>query len=116
MVRPCWSCGGQGHLKPNCPNRSGGTGYRRRNPAAESATVSSTLKTVGAIAGRQTKMLVDTVSGVTIMRDDVWKESQQICSSPLTQSSRPVVAANGQELDLLGQSDVLLQVGDLSEA
>lgn len=59
-------------------------------------------------------MLVDTGSGMTIVREDVWKESRQEERGPLTPPFCPVVAANGQELDLLGRSEVVVSIGGLS--
>ena len=118
-VGPCWSCGEHGHLKRNCPKRGRsrpGSVYHRRNPVTDAAAVSSTLLVTGLVAGRQTNMLVDTGSGVTILREDVWKESQQEERGPLTPPFCPVVAANGQELDLLGRSEVMVSVGGLSES
>ena len=74
----------------------------------------STLLVTGLVAGHRTNMLVDTGSGVTIVREDVWKESRQEECGPLTPPFCPVVAANGQELDLLGRSELVVSVGGLS--
>ena len=56
-------------------------------------------------------MLVDTGSAVTILREDVWKEAvdAQHLEPPLS----PVVAANGEKLDVRGRSNVILQVGGI---
>ena len=43
----------------------------------DAAAVCSTLMVPGLLAGHQTNMLVDTGSGVTIVREDVWMKSQQ---------------------------------------
>ena len=56
-------------------------------------------------------MLVDTGSAVTILREDVWKEAvdAQHLEPPLS----PVIAANGEKLDVRGRSNVILQVGGI---
>ena len=65
----CWSCGQRGHLKRNCPHR------RRTGKGKDSvAAVSSTLMVIGSVAGRNTKLLLDTGSAVTLIREEVWKE------------------------------------------
>lgn len=55
----------------------------------------------GLVAVRQMNMLVNTRSRVTIVREDAWKESKQEECGLITPPFCPVVAANGQELDLL---------------
>ena len=81
----------------------------------ETAAMSSTVMVTGMVVGRQTRMLVDTGSVVTILREDVWRESQEPNQCTPIPPFRPVVTANGQELDLLGQSEVLIHVGGLRE-
>ena len=49
----------------------------------------STLLVTGLVAGHRTNMLVDTGSGVTIVREDVWKESGQEERGPLSPPFRP---------------------------
>ena len=56
-------------------------------------------------------MLVDTGSAVTIIRRDIW---DGISRKQLETPVRAVLAANGNEISLSGQGDVLVQVGDLS--
>ena len=58
-------------------------------------------------------MLIDTGSAVSLVREDVWKEATELPVDLLTPPVRPIVAANGGELDLLGQDELQLQVGDL---
>ena len=55
--------------------------------------------------------MVDTGSAVTILREDIWKEAVdgQHLEPPLS----PVVAANGEKLDVCGSSSVSLQVGGI---
>ena len=55
-------------------------------------------------------MLVDTGSAVTIIRRDIW---DGISRKQLETPVRAVLAANGNEISLSGQGDVLVQVGDL---
>jgi hypothetical protein len=69
----------------------------------------------GLVAGRQTEMLVDTGSAVIIVREDVWRGTLQSDWSWLVTSPQPAVAANGQELDLLGQRDTVIHVGGLAK-
>ena len=58
-------------------------------------------------------MLIDTGSAVSLVREDVWREATELPVDLLTPPVRPIVAANGGELDLLGQDELQLQVGDL---
>lgn len=69
----------------------------------------------GLVPGRQTRMLVDTGSAVTIVREDVWRETMQSDWGQLAAPLHPTVAANGQELDLRGQSEVMICVGGLAK-
>lgn len=66
----CWTRGKSGHLKRNCPSRKS---TQKKTPS-EMAAVSSSLFVFGYIAGRRTKMLVDTGSAITIVRENVWEE------------------------------------------
>jgi hypothetical protein len=73
--------------------------------------VSAALFIYGYLEGRCTKMLVDTGSAVTIIRHDIRDEiGQKQLETPLL----AVFAANGDEINLSGQGDVCIQVGDLS--
>ena len=67
----CWACGKQGHIKRNCLSRKG----TQKKTLSETAAVSSSLFVFGYIAGRRTKMLVDTGSAVTIVKENVWEEA-----------------------------------------
>ena len=114
-VGVCWHCGERGHLRRNCPRR-GRSRYRQgRQPASETAAVGSMVMVTGLVAGRQTRMLVDTGSAVTIVREDVWRETMQSDWSQLVPPPHPAVAANGQELDLHGQGEVTIGVGGLAK-
>ena len=75
-----------------------------------SGTPACMVTVTGLVDGRQTEMLVDTGSAVTIAREDVWKGTLQSDWSLLTTSPQPAVAANGQELDLLGKSETTIRV------
>ena len=61
------------------------------------------------------KMLIDTGSAVTLQREDVWRRLQESNQHQLQLPIRSVVAANGDQLDLLGQSEVTLGIGGLAE-
>ena len=71
----CWHCGERGHLRWNCPKRGRSRYSQGRRPASETAAVGSMVTVTGLVAGRQTKMLVDTGSAVTIVKEDVWRET-----------------------------------------
>ncbi len=117
----CWNCGNLGHLRRNCPRR--GIGGQDSPSAQREATsrpwrtsaVDSAVTVEGIVEERPTRMLVDTGSAVTIVRESVWREatSELRRQHPLSPVARPVVAANGQSLELCGQTFVLLRVGNL---
>ena len=65
----------------------------------------------GLVGDRATTMLVDTGSAVTILLESVWREAG--AQLELTPATRPVVAANGKELEVIGQSMVTIHVGGL---
>ena len=111
----CWHCGERGHLRRNCPKRGRSRYSQGRRPASETAAVGSMVTVTGLVAGRRTEMLVDTGSAVTIVREDVWRETLKSDWSQLVASPQPAVAANGQELDLLGQSNTEIRVGGLAK-
>ena len=67
----------------------------------------------GRVEDRRTRLLVDTGSAVTILREDVWQEAVSGRQRRLDATTQPVVAANGERLQLLGQCPVSLQVGGL---
>jgi len=60
---------------------------------------------------RPTKILVDTGSSVTILREDIWTEAGNTLS--LEPPPSPVTAANGEQLEVRGLSEVNLRVGDI---
>ena len=109
----CWNCNERGHLRKDCPRRR--PFNRTSQPHATYSTSSMATEAAvfveGLIGTRPTKMLVDTGSAVTILREDVWKETVdgQHLEPPLS----PVVAANGEKLDVCGRSSVSLQVGGI---
>ena len=69
---------------------------------ASLSTIASnpTLVMVGKLGNRNTRMLVDTGSAQSSM-------------DHLTQPARPIVAANGEKLDLIGGTELRLCIGDL---
>ena len=66
----------------------------------------------GLIDRRPTQMLIDTGSAVTIVREDTWQDAVD-GRGQLTSPPRPVVAANGEELEVVGLGEVTLRVGGL---
>ena len=115
----CWGCRERGHLRRNCPHR--GTGQEqsrvsdgRRAKGTLSLATDAALSVSGRIEQRETKMLVDTGSAVTIVREDAWREAVGgALQRPLGPATYPVVAANGEQLDLCGESEVTLRVGGI---
>ena len=78
----------------------------------ESAAVDAAIIVEGFIAKRPTQMLVDTGSAVTIVREDTWQDAVG-GRGQLTPPPRPLIAANGDELEVLGLGDVTLHIGGL---
>eukprot|EP00731_Ephydatia_muelleri_P008199 Em0004g537a len=91
-----------------------GRTYPRSRPndatSVETAAVGSCLSVDGRLGKLVVKILIDTGSAVTLVREDVWKKVQQ---SPKTIKApvHSVVAANGEKLELVGQGSgaVLLE-------
>ena len=115
VLGSCWHCGEWGHLRWNCPKWGRSCYPQERLPALEMAAVGSMVTVTGLMAGCQTEMLVNTGSVVTIVQEDVWKETLQSDWSRLVTSPQPAVATNCQELDLLGQSETVIYEGDLAK-
>ena len=118
----CWMCGGHGHIRHNCPNKkeqryvgSAKGKYGNRGPEAALA-ISSSIIIWGKVGGRPTKMLLDTGSAVTLIRQDVWEEITS-CGElyQLEEAHRPIVVANGDRLDTLGQVVLPLHIGGIVE-
>ena len=91
----------------------GGAGIFKTPKSLSNNAPNSALVVVGKLGDRCTRMLIDTGSAVSLVREDVWKEATELPVDLLTPPVRPIVAANGGELDLLGQDELQLQVGDL---
>ncbi len=80
-------------------------------PTVQSNVAAGTVVLVeGFIAARPTRMLVDTGSAVTIVWEDTWKEAMP--TQVLEPATCPVIAANGERLEVCGQCNVPFQVGD----
>eukprot|EP00731_Ephydatia_muelleri_P013103 Em0007g413a len=118
----CWMCGGHGHIRRNCPNKkeqqyvgSAKGKYGNRGPEAALA-ISSSIIIWGKVSGRPTKMQLDTGSAVTLIRQDVWEEITS-CRElyQLDKAHRPIVVANGDRLDTLGQVVLPLHIGGIVE-
>ncbi|KAL5496558.1 hypothetical protein EMCRGX_G012864 [Ephydatia muelleri] len=103
----CWNCREQGHVRRNCPHKRSG---RKKGPWQISA-VSSTLMAEGS---RVTKMLVDTGSAVTLVRENV-RDVKFGNSLKLEVPANSVVAANGEKLDISGQCTMSIKVEALSQ-
>ena len=69
----------------------------------------------GSIEGRVTRMLVDTGSAVTLVREDVVRDVKFGNSLKLEVPANSVVAANGEKLDISGQCTMSIKVGALSQ-
>ena len=78
-------------------------------------TILSTAKETGCISSRKTRMLVDTGSGVTLIGEKVWRElgSSPNGSALLEEPTTAVVVANGETLDVLGQMELVIELGGL---
>lgn len=68
------------------------------------------LLAAGKVAGVPTKMLIDTGSALTLVREDIWNWASTY--SRLSIPDSLVVAANWAELDV-GKTSILLEVGNL---
>ncbi|KAL5503537.1 hypothetical protein EMCRGX_G010502 [Ephydatia muelleri] len=92
----CWYCGKRGHIKRNC---------EKLKTSVETAAVGSCLSVDGRLGKLVVKILIDTGSAATLVREDVWKKVQQ---SPKTIKApvHSVVAANGEKLELVGQGEI----------
>ena len=93
-------------------------------PASEMAAVGSMVRVTGLVAGCQTEMLVDTGSAVTIVREDVWKETLQSDWSQLVTPPHPAIAAKNWicwdsettiRVDLAKKHTVLIATGLVQE-
>ena len=51
---------------------------------------------------------------VTLLREDCWREITPISGKELKQPVRSVVVANGEELDIAGQCEVTMSIGNFS--
>ncbi|KAL5503556.1 hypothetical protein EMCRGX_G010521 [Ephydatia muelleri] len=85
----------------------------RKRSEASCAAVGSWLSVDGRLGKLVVKILIDTGSAVTLVREDVWKKVQQ---SPKTIKApvHSVVAANGEKLELVGQGEVSITIGGVT--
>ena len=102
----CWKYGKRGHIRQNCPHLQI-EGRPGRSNRSSTATNNSALIVEGVVEGRPIKMLIHSGSAVTILHEDVWKAA---CAKPcnLDTPGLPVVVANGETRDLLGQTTTLV--------
>ena len=105
-------CGGHRHIRRNCPNKkeqqyvgSAKGKYGNRGPEAALA-LSSSIIIWGKVGGCPTKMLLDTGSAVTLIRQDVWEEITS-CGEryQLEEAHRPIGVAKGDRLDTLSSTN-----------
>ena len=69
------------------------------------------LMVEGSIEGRVTRMLVDTGSVVTLVREDVIRMVPSGKSLTMQVPANLVVATNGEKLDIIGQCKLSIKVG-----
>ena len=88
----CWNCKSRGHVRKDCPKNAHGRrqlkcwecgelGHPQRDCLKRRGVVqavSSSMMIQGEVAGRLTRMLIDTGSGVIQNREDVWRDVQCI--------------------------------------
>ena len=77
----------------------------------DSVMYGPTVSINGSINGHPVSMLVDTGSAVTILHANAWKLINSSNSTSLREPERPVIAANGENLALLGEVTVSVQIG-----
>ena len=77
----------------------------------DSVTYGPAVSINGSINGHPVSMLVDTRLAVTILHANAWKSSNSSNSTSLREPARPVVAANSENLALLGEATVSEQIG-----
>ena len=70
----------------------------------------------GSIEGRVTRMLVDTGSAVTLVRENVLRNVELGNSRKLEVLPNSVVAANGEKLDISGQCTMSIKVTGASSS
>ena len=125
----CWNCKSRGHVRKDCPKNAHGRrqlkcwecgelGHSQRDCLKRRGVVqavSSSMMIQGEVAGRLTRMLIDTGSGVTLIREDVWRDVLKGggYGYHLKDLNHPVVTANGQQLNLLGQVELPLHIGSI---
>ena len=87
----CWNCGKKGHIRRNCPSKGQGTRPKMASPI-ESYSGAQPMCVNGFIESKPVKMMVDTGSAITLIRQDCLppKFACSVVASP-----NPVVVANG---------------------
>ena len=68
----CWGCGETGHIRRNCPKNQPSQPEGAKPKSTSSLATDTALSVDGKIEQRPTRMLVDTGSAVTIVREDAW--------------------------------------------
>ena len=106
----------KGHFRRDCTLRKveGGRQNAYRRPPLSSMATEAAVMVEGFIEQRATKMLVDTGSAVTIIREDAWiRREATHPRQKLRPPTCPVVAANGEQLELCGRGEVTLKLGNI---
>ena len=101
----CWNYGERDHVRCNCPRKR-----KDHKDSWQAAAVSSTLMVEGSIEGQVTRMLVDTGSAVTLVREDVIRMVPLGKSLTMQVPAISVVAANREKLDIIGQCKLSIKV------
>ena len=70
----------------------------------DSVMYGPTVSINGSINGHPVSMLVDTGSAVTLLHANAWKLSNSSNSTSLREPEWPVIAANSENLALLGEA------------
>ena len=60
---------------------------------------------------RPSRMVVDTGPAVTLIQEAVFWEATAAVDQPLLKLDTPIVVANGEELEIIGKTELVLQIG-----
>ena len=65
----------------------------------------------GMIESHPSRMVVDTGAAVTIIQETVFREATVAVNRPLLKLDTHIVVANGKELEIIGKTELVLQIG-----
>ena len=77
------------------------------------ATNNSTLMVNGRVKRRPARMLIDSGSAVSILCQDIWRTCITAAGCELDSAVPSVVAANGGALNILGRTEIAIEVTGL---